>query len=68
MHLQAPTKLLPHGNKLSDTHPLCSLPAFTSSIHDIPGLAEVIVEVVHVLGHAVVDAEVMLAELGEGGL
>src|SRR5689334_23320692 len=68
MHLQAPTKLLPHGNKLPNTHTLRPLSALTGGIHDIPGLPEVVVEVVHVLCHAVVDAKVMLAEFGEGGL
>ena len=68
MHLQLRTKLLPHANKLPNTHTLTPLPRLTRAIQHIPGLAEVVVEVVHVLGHAVVDAKVMLAELGEGGL
>jgi hypothetical protein len=68
MHLQAPTKLLPHTNKLPNAHTHCSLAGLTGSIHNIPGLTEVVVEVVHVLGHAVVDAEVMLAEFGKSGV
>lgn len=68
MHLQLRTELLTHGNILPDAHTLRPLPALTRAIEHIPSLAEVVVEVVHVLGHAVVDAEIMLAEFGEGWL
>lgn len=68
VHLQLTAELLAHTDKLPDTHALTPLPRLTCSIQHVPGLAEMVVEVVHVLGHAVVDAEVMLGELGEGRL
>lgn len=66
MHLQLRTKLLSQIDELPDTHSLPPLARLTCCIQHVPGLAKVVVEVVHVLGHAVVDAEILLAEFGEG--
>ena len=43
-----------------------SPPGNAGVVEGCPGLAEVRVEVFHVFGHVVVDAEVGGAELGEG--
>lgn len=68
MHLQLTTKLLAEINELPDAHPFAPLPHLTRSIQDVPGFAEVVVVVVHVLSHAVVDAELLWSELGQCGL
>jgi hypothetical protein len=60
MHLQLRTKLLPQPDELPYTHPFTPLPGLAGGVQHVPGFAEVVVEVVHVLRHAVVDAEVML--------
>lgn len=68
MHLQLRAKLLPQPDELPYTHPFAPLPRLARGVQHVPGFAEVVVEVVHVLRHAVVDAEVMLVQFGEGGL
>ena len=68
MHLQLRTKLLPQPDELPYTHPLAPLSRLAGGVQHIPGFAEVVVEVVHVLRHAVVDAEIMLVQFGQGGL
>jgi hypothetical protein len=56
-------EFLARGDELANGHVLRSPPGLTSAVENLPCLAEVVVEVVHVLGHSVVLAEFRRREL-----
>jgi hypothetical protein len=53
VHGEVVAELLAHAEELPDGHVAGTLLGFARGVQDVPGCAEVGVEVVHVVGHAV---------------
>lgn len=65
MNSQMMTESQSHAQILPKRHAHRLLAGLSHFIQRIPGMSEIAVEMVHVLGHAIVDAEFGRRELGE---
>jgi hypothetical protein len=65
VHGEVVAELLAHGEELLDGHVARAFLRFARGVEDVPGHAEVGVEVVHVLGHPIELTEFDGGEFGE---
>lgn len=68
VHGELAAKLLKCGEELLDGHAGGPLVGFASLVDGVPGVAKMIVKIIHMLRHGIIDPELCRCKLGKGCL
>lgn len=65
VHGERVAELVDHGEEGADGHACGTLVGFAGFVERVPGMSEMVVKVLHVLGHVVVCAKLRRSEFGK---